>query len=468
MDISRIGFRQITLPHLGEAEANLFNFGTFCQLEGSEWNNPYEFVRMLLAERVEFDAEPPVAISDLSENQIDEIACAIWSSRVVEDQAETDEKPIEVTDASTLLAAYEQELERHHARMREITERHIQPIIRQSEHIKSMFEQIKRDSVIDRVMQPTAFEQLQRSLLHFDRLQDPLSTPLVWDAQNTLKHFTENSALGGMLAHHREAMSSISVVMESFRSQELAVQAVMRSLNVGALSAAFASASFIPPGSALHEIIEQGLAAPGFSYTAQAAIAGLSSQSASAELLANYGGFSSQFAEGFALALDGVRELDILEPDGLSDQQTDDILKAILARVDELQKATGWMHPQSLLALAMVLIAVMQLHFASISPTAQQIETLRLQNDRLIELHQEDLIRNENRYRNDRRLTGRYYLREAPNQESPDITLLNSDQIVAVEKTQGDWAFVRVYPYATEVEIKGWVHRSGLAPLGGA
>lgn len=467
MDISRVGFRRITLPHLGEVEANLFNFGTFRRLEGSEWNDPYQFVRLLLTERVEFDGKPPIEIPSLSESQLDEIACVIWSSRVDEDEAKTGENPIEVSDASTLLAAYKQELERHHARMREITERHIQPIMRQSAYFKEMLEQLNQDSAVDRIMQPNALEQLQRSLFHFDYIKDHLHSPPLLDFQNTLRHLTENSALSAMLAQQRDAMSGISAVMESFRSNELAIQSVMRTLNIGAISAALASTSFIPPGSTLQDIIEQGLGAPGFSYTAQAAIAGLASQSASAELLANYGASSFQFAEGFARALDGIHEIDISEPDGLSEQQADEILKAILERIEELQKATGWMHPQNLLALAMVLISVMMLYFSARSPSAQQIERLQLQNQRLIELQEEDLARNDGRYRNDRRLTGRYYLRVAPNQESPDITLLNSDQIVAVEKTQGDWAFVRVYPYANEAEIKGWVHRNGLAPLGG-
>ncbi|MCH8488612.1 MAG: SH3 domain-containing protein [Oceanicaulis sp.] len=467
MDISRIGFRQITLPHLGEVEANIFNLGTFRRLEGSDWDDPYEFVRMLLVERVEFDGEPPVEIRNLSESQLDEIACALWSSRTGEDWAEGDEDPIEVCDASTLLAAYKQELERHHARMREIAERHAQPIIRQSAYLKSMFEQINQDSIFDQIMQPTAFEQLRRSLMHFDYIKDQLSSPLVSDAQNTLGHLTENSALSVMLAQHRDAMSGISAVMESFRSQELAIQTVMRSLNIGALSAAIASAPFITPGSALQDIIEQGLTAPGFSYTAQAALAGLASQSASAEILAHYHEKGTQFAESFARALDGIRELDISEPNELSEHQADQILEAIFERLVELQNAATWMHPQNVIALAVLLTTAASLYFAAISPTSQQIEALQLQNKRLIELQEQDFARNEDRYRNDRRLTGRYYLRKAPNQESPEITLLNSDQIVAVEKTQGDWAFVRVYPYANEGEIKGWVHRNGLAPLVG-
>jgi hypothetical protein len=261
-----------------------------------------------------------------------------------------------------------------------------------------------------------------------------------------------------------DAMVGLGTVSESFRSTELAAKAIANSMNVAALSSALIAPESVAFVGLSNEAITSGLQYTGFNFAAQAAVSGLAAHSVAAEVLARYqytlAGLSPVFKEN-------VEIVQSLDGETLSPADLEAIIERVSEQVVNAHADSGtWFHPQNFYMLVTLVIMVITLWIQSNAPTSDQFDVLLGRQNELVELQQADLERGEARYRNDRRLAGRYHLREAPDAESASVTILNTDQIVTVRRTQGDWVSVLVIPYANEETIEGWVHRSGLAPLG--
>ena len=190
-------------------------------------------------------------------------------------------------------------------------------------------------------------------------------------------------------------------------------------------------------------------------------------RSAATEILANYYRDTEGARTPFDESLATLHSMDETDDHALDDDDLNELTERITTQVLATQgSAISWLHPQMQIQIVMVIMMAVSLWLQYRAPTASQMNLLLEQQATLIEIQKTDIETNLQRYRNDRRVKRPYHLREAADANSPSLAVLNSDQIVTVIKTDGNWAYVEVLPYANEESLFGWVFRGGLEPLG--
>jgi len=191
-------------------------------------------------------------------------------------------------------------------------------------------------------------------------------------------------------------------------------------------------------------------------------------KSVSSEVLARYHDGELKGSDALNVTLEAVHSLDIFDDESeFAEADIESLVTKVMGMVLFIVGGENFsQHRQSIYDLAMLVLTVLSIYLASQSATREQMQQIIKQNDRIIELRQQDLEKNEHRYRNDRMLRAAFHLREGPDVESSSITVLNKGQLVTAIKTQGHWVYVEVIPYADQPRLMGWIYQGGLAPLG--
>ena len=298
-------------------------------------------------------------------------------------------------------------------------------------------------------LQPTAVSEVQRLAEMGERIADSIRpTVMMWER----------------MSKEARALASIG---EAFRSTQLASELIANQLRPVALASDSISRRISESLRFQQSYLTEALRLPGFEFTAQSALSGLVARSAATEILANYYRDTEGARTPFDEALATLHSMDETDDHALDDDDLNELTERITTQVLATQgSAISWLHPQMQIQIVMVIMMAVSLWLQYRAPTASQMNLLLEQQATLIEIQKTDIETNLQRYRNDRRVKRPYHLREAADANSPSLAVLNSDQIVTVIKTDGNWAYVEVLPYANEESLFGWVFRGGLEPLG--
>jgi len=198
---------------------------------------------------------------------------------------------------------------------------------------------------------------------------------------------------------------------------------------------------------------------PGFEVAAYAGLSGLASKALSAEVLTKYEIFDDKDAPGFEATLKTIKSFD--EVDKNDPHKLAELGQTAPARMSDIKAV----HIGLLLQFLTMVIAALSLYAVTVDNgdkiLAQGVSELQIIYEQTYQQYQTQ----EDQYKFDRILTSRYHLREGPNANAASITILNMDRIVRTVKTNGNWAYVIVYSYGSEPELKGWVYRYGLKPF---
>lgn len=465
MDLAELSKIDLELPKIGTVSTNLTTFGVLNWIQKGDWTNGHDFLRDLITqyvipENVELDA------ASLDTRQLDEIAVDIWT-RLREKNLiarSLDKEPKLVENADELLAAYKNEIERYNQRIRESFKQHTQSIHYAIETHKQALSRINEVQALRKsleesgvasltramdALQPTAVSEVQRLAEMGERIADSIRpTVMMWER----------------MSKEARALDSIG---EAFRSTQLASELIANQLRPVALASDSISRRISESLRFQQSYLTEALRLPGFEFTAQSALSGLVARSAATEILANYYRDTEGARTPFDEALATLHSMDETDDHALDDDDLNELTERITTQVLATQgSAISWLHPQMQIQIVMVIMMAVSLWLQYRAPTASQMNLLLEQQATLIEIQKTDIETNLQRYRNDRRVKRPYHLREAADANSPSLAVLNSDQIVTVIKTDGNWAYVEVLPYANEESLFGWVFRGGLEPLG--
>jgi len=324
------------------------------------------------------------------------------------------------------------------------------------------------------IISPTL--KLQKSIFQLSSvLQDALDPPVMraireiskprlieqisefQSSQNKLFQSMKIALPGASIAHQIANMESLALPRNDYAS------------TIGAITKQM---SFISPrvGDALkmtqprylnEDYFLKGLKLPGFEMTARAGLGGLASKALSAKVLSQYDEPTDD--ENSIDAYEITRSI-ISSLDEIPEDNAEAIIEFAKSVPDRISLANPT-HVGLFFQFLALVVVVVSLYSQTLDTSESHLEQLVERVEKIQNQHHQEILLQESRYKYDRILSARYHLREGPSKETTSITILNADRIVKVIDTKENWAYVSVYPYGGEPELKGWVYRYGLKPL---
>lgn len=467
MAIKAITPREIYLPYIGHSKYNFRSINFFIWLEENDFETGDQYLRAIIDEKLEFEGDRP-DVSSLSDDQLNAIA-----KLLVADILEFDDSVIDDEKPSLELSPIEQLRTMHQAQVENARKR-------ATETMKPLLRSMQRTMAVSKVFDPPKHMELFKQAERMRRMFElPSGFKAVIDSQRTMANHIGKivNPLGEFYKPPLTDFARIGRTLE-FNTPKIDIgssllvgdaisKTVLQNIKLAQTSMKLFDAHIGLQGQFSEDYLHHNFRHAGFLSTAEVGLNNLASKSASAEILARYHSEDIEKESVLALSLGAVQELDVFDDEQeLSEPDIETLTTKVLSIVLFITGTEGGkISIQSVYALASLILTALAVYLTSQGASKKQLQIIIEQNERIIELKQEDIEKNERRYTHYRRLSEPYKLREAPDTESQQITVLNTDQIVIVSKVDGDWAFVEVIPFADEPRLTGWVHRGGLRTL---
>lgn len=451
MDLPKIEPPHIIVPHLGEIKAKNLTINLMIWMKEKTFETPYEFLKDYLSEHSFYPNDKKIISINLTEIQLDEIAAAL-SPILLENSLDEDSEAVK--NCIELKAGVDARIEDVSTKTAEIMgkfTKNYEPLI--SPDLK-----------------------LGKSIFPFSNvLRDAFDPPIIRAIGEAFKPGLIGQ-VSGFQSSNEKLFESIKVALPDVSAwrhiANMSALTLPRNDYISTIGAITKQMSFMSPmiGDALkmtrpsyltEDYFLRGLKLPGFEMTARAGLSGLASKALSANIL-------SQYDE----PTDDEKVIDAYEVtrsiiNGLDDipQEDIDALIGYAQSVPDRFSLSNPSHLRLLLDFLIIIIAVLSLLGQTLDSSEEHLEEMLGGVQAIYDQNHQALKSQGHRYKHDRVLTSRYHLREGPNKKTASITILNADRIVTVLETQGNWAFVSVYPYGSEPELKGWVYRYALKPI---
>lgn len=466
MDISNIKPPVLTLPHIGDVRLWILTLNSMSWVSENAELEASIFVRAFLEQQAVRDDGSSVQLAEISDEQlldiVQELVIADKNDLFGSDKSQTEPEEINsIADfKSYLLKRTADSKERmskvvqdslgllHHSRgTKDLLESMKSPSLR----LQEMFEtpamkafKVASDpfglSAIQSIINPVGMDIVQAVKWSPSALFSAknLLGPDVWSLQRQL------SKLSSSLTLRSDYASTISQLTKEFSAVSTAQKALLESARPNTLDKAYLAAN---------------LKRPGFEMTVQAALSGMTSKAAAAEIIEHYAEQPSKTVSVLDAAKETIQGLDTIA------ENDPEALKSLANAVPTKMGSIDVVHIALLLQFLQLTLTALML-YAAMTDNGDEVirEGFTVIEEYLDETQRQYALEQDN-YKNDRLLTSRYHLRDGPSTEATSLTILMPDRIVNVKKTDGNWAYVEVYPYGIEPSLYGWVYRYGLRPI---
>ena len=441
----------VKVPHLGEIRATHLTINLVIWIQKEAHEKPIFFLKEYLSEKCSYLDESDIDAKNLTDKQLDEIASALAPVLCREDNEDDDAASIQT--ARQLKMRLDEKIEEMETRTTEIMKRTFKnldflntPSMRLHKAINPPGLTALRNAMkvtampnLSGFMNPSYMDHISEFQKSQNRIHEMLKI-----VQPTTSVGSEIARLHSQILPRDDVFKTLSILNKQLSFLTPSVGSAIKS---------------VYPKHLTDDYFLKGLKLPGFELTAQAGLTGLAPKAVSAEILSKYESDVDDGGSGFDVTLNTIRALD-----GIDQDNPEDIIE--LGRSASAQITS--LSPQNralLIQFITMLIAALSL-FAVMNDNSEELLEQGVGELKAIyEQTQTHIRQEEDRYKYDRVLSSRYHLREGPSKDSDSIIILNTDRLLRIIETEGNWAYVVVYPYGSEPELRGWVYRYGLKPL---
>lgn len=319
-----------------------------------------------------------------------------------------------------------------------------------------------QQTLLDQMTQPTALSVLQKAAQgtesNFD-LERPYS--LLDAIANGHSAALKSHSLFEHTPAYRtllEEAQSYSRISDYINTQSLAHKVRERFINP--IQSLCSTNRTLPSSVFASEYLDVNIIKTGFCITALSGIEGLSGGAITANILSRFADIPDSPSELFNQTLSTFQHL----PD--ETLQTEEFKRSIENALNDittaLKKAESRSQFETIISIIGVVFGAFSILLSLLD--GEQSQQLSIVYEQPI--LEASLKETRDRIRHDstdiRFVAGHWNLRTQATTESDVIETLNSDQVVTVNKIEGDWAFVIVHSYAGEDPKEGWINRDGL------